>query len=112
MKIKLVIFDIDVQGHEAVRKRLRDITTSVFITTPTLSILQDRLYKRSTDSVEVIQKRIEMAKREVQRINEYDFLVINDNLDEAAKMLVLIAKSARLKTSTEEVNEFIQNWEF
>jgi guanylate kinase len=108
---KLVIFDIDVQGHDAVQNRLSDITTSVFITTPTLEELKRRLHSRSTDSEEVINKRIEMAKREVQRISEYDFLVVNDNLDEAAEVLISIAKAARMKIPTLQMNEFVQSWE-
>ncbi|MEO1937686.1 MAG: guanylate kinase, partial [Sulfurimonas sp.] len=59
---KLVIFDIDVQGNSAIQNRLGDITTSVFITPPTLSELKRRLQNRSTDSQEVINKRLEMAK--------------------------------------------------
>ncbi|MEW5831583.1 MAG: guanylate kinase [Campylobacterota bacterium] len=108
---KLVIFDIDVQGHDAVQNRLADITTSVFITTPTLEELKRRLYGRSTDSDEIIAKRIEMAKREVQRISEYDFLVVNDDLDTAAEVLVSIAKAARMKIPTLRINEFVQRWE-
>lgn len=108
---KLVIFDIDVQGHDAVQNRLSDITTSVFITTPSLEELKRRLHNRSTDSEEVISGRIEMAKREVQRISEYDFLVVNDNLDEAAEILISIAKAARMKIPTQQINEFVQAWE-
>ena len=52
-----------------------------------------------------------MAKREVQRISEYDFLIINDNLDEAAEVLTSIAKAARMKIATLEINEFVQKWE-
>jgi guanylate kinase len=108
---KLVIFDIDVQGHDAVQNRLSDITTSVFITTPTLEELKRRLHNRSTDSEEIINKRVEMAKREVQRISEYDFLIVNDDLASAAEVLVSIAKAARMKIPTLEINEFVQNWE-
>jgi len=108
---KLVIFDIDVQGHDAVQNRLGDITTSVFITTPSLKTLKQRLEKRSTDSQEIIDKRVEMAKREVQRISEYDYLVVNDVLEEAAEVMVSIAKAARMKIPTLQINEFVQNWE-
>ncbi len=108
---KLVIFDIDVQGHDAVQNRLGDITTSVFITTPSMEELKKRLHNRSTDSEEIIAKRIEMAKREVQRISEYDYLVVNDNLDQAAEILVSIAKAARMKIPTLQINEFVHRWE-
>ncbi len=108
---KLVIFDIDVQGNSAIQHRLGDITTSVFISPPTLSELKRRLEKRSTDSQEVIERRVNMAKREIQRVSEYDYLLINDNLDDAAEKLRLIAKTARFKKSSEEINEFVQKWE-
>lgn len=108
---KLVIFDIDVQGHDAVKNRLGDITTSVFTTTPTLQELKRRLHNRSTDSEEIINKRLEMAKREVQRISEYDYLVVNDDLDVASEVLISIAKAARMKIPTLQINEFVQHWE-
>jgi len=108
---KIVIFDIDVQGHDAVQNRLGDITTSVFITTPSLKELKHRLSARGTDTQEIIDGRIEMAAREVQRITEYDYLIINDKLDEAAKVLTKIACVARLKMPSMQISEFIHEWE-
>lgn len=108
---KLVIFDIDVQGNATILNRLGDITTSVFIAPPKLSILQERLQNRGSDTKDVIDRRIEMAKREIQRVSEYDFLVINDDFDTAAKKLKKIAQVARLKVTEQEINEFVRNWE-
>ncbi|WP_345993347.1 guanylate kinase [Sulfurimonas sp. HSL-1716] len=108
---KLVVFDIDVQGNMSVKNRFGDIATSVFITTPSLKELEHRLRVRGTDSEEIIQNRISMAKREVQRISEYEFFIVNDDLDKAAKHLVTIAKAARLKIPTSEINKFIIDWE-
>lgn len=108
---KIVIFDIDVQGHDAVQNRLGDITTSVFITTPSLKELKRRLSARGTDSQEVIDGRIQMATREVQRISEYDYLIINDDLDVAAVQLVAISQAARLKMPSMKISEFIHEWE-
>ncbi|WP_428737561.1 guanylate kinase [Sulfurimonas sp.] len=108
---KLVIFDIDVQGNTAVQNRLGDITTSVFITPPTLSELEKRLRKRSTDDEEVIERRIKMAKKEIQRVSEYEYLLINDDLKTVAQKLLLIAKTARFKMANEEINNFVQQWE-
>ena len=108
---KLVIFDIDVQGNMAVNNRLGDITTSVFITPPTLSVLKERLEARNTDAAEVIDNRIKMAKREIQRTAEYDYLVINDDLETAANVLRQIAITARLKIPHDKINEFVQKWE-
>ena len=108
---KLVIFDIDVQGNTAIKNRLGDITTSVFITPPSLSELKRRLENRSTDTQKVIDTRLKMAKREVQRMAEYEFLIINDKLDIAADVLRQIAITARLKIPQDRINNFIQNWE-
>jgi len=108
---KLVIFDIDVQGNAIVKNRLGDIITSVLIATPSLSVLKSRLQNRATDSQEIIDNRIEMAKREIQRVSEYDYLVINDDLDEAAKRLKTIVDIAKLKLSGAEINQFVQQWE-
>lgn len=108
---KLVVFDIDVQGNMSVKNRFGDITTSVFITTPSLKELEHRLRLRGTDREEIIQNRIQMAKREVQRISEYEFFVVNDDLEKAAKHLTTIAKAARLKIPTSKINKFIIDWE-
>ncbi|DAB30073.1 MAG TPA: guanylate kinase [Sulfurimonas sp. UBA12504] len=108
---KLVIFDIDVQGNATIVNRLGDITTSVFISPPTLSELKRRLEFRSTDTQEVIERRIDMAKREIQRISEYDFLIVNDNIDEAAETLKVIAYAAKVKIPGNEINDFVINWE-
>ncbi len=95
---KLVIFDIDVQGHEIVRKKLDNITTSVFITTPSLKELENRLNSRNTDSKEVIEKRIKNAKYEIKYYQKYDYFIVNDNLELASKELVSIANITRIKS--------------
>jgi guanylate kinase len=108
---KLVIFDIDVQGNAIVKNRIGDLLTSVFVTTPSLSVLKQRLNARATDSQDVIDKRIEMAKKEIQRVSEYDYLIVNDDLDEAAKKLKTIVEIAKMKISGNELNEFVSKWE-
>jgi len=108
---KLVIFDIDVQGHDAVQNRLADITTSVFVATPSLQELEKRLHSRGTDDIQIIEGRIQMAKKEIQRISEYDFLVVNDDLDDAAQNLITIAKAARMKIPSLELSAFSYNWD-
>ena len=107
---KLVIFDIDVQGHRLVRAKMNDITTSAFITPPTLSELETRLRARCTDNENVITQRIENAKEEICALEEYDFTIINDTVDDAAKEFVIVAKAARLKQSQEDEEEFITHW--
>jgi guanylate kinase len=107
---KLVIFDIDVQGHEIVRKKLNSITTSVFITTPSLEVLETRLNSRNTDSIEIIEKRIKNDKGEVEYFQDYDYLIINDDLQIAAKQLVCIANITRIKSKLFEKSSIVSNW--
>ena len=107
---KLVLFDIDVQGHRLVRAKMNDITTSAFITPPTLNELETRLRARCTDDESVIAQRIENAKVEIQAVGEYDFIIINDTIDDAAREFVIIAKAARLKQSQEDEEKFITHW--
>ena len=107
---KLVIFDIDVQGHEIVRTKLNSITTSVFITTPSLEVLESRLNSRNTDSIEIIEKRIKNAKGEVEYFQDYDYLIINDDLQTAAKQLVCVANITRIKSKLFEKKRVVSNW--
>ena len=98
------------QGHRLVRAKMNDITTSAFITPPTLTALEIRLRARCTDDESVIVNRVENAKDEIKAVGEYDFTIINDTVEEAAKQFVIVAKAARLKQSTEDEDKFILQW--
>jgi len=107
---KLVIFDIDVQGFEQVIDRLKDITTTVFITTPSIQELEKRLYSRDTDTKETIENRISNAQDEIKFTNRYDYLIINDNLEVAANQLISVATSAMIKSSLYDNNQIVKEW--
>ena len=107
---KLVIFDIDIQGHRLVRAKMNDITTSAFITPPSLSELENRLRTRCTDSEEVILNRLKNARDEIEAVSEYDFTIINDTVDAASEEFTIVAKAARLKYSKETEEQFITHW--
>ena len=107
---KLVIFDIDVQGFEQVINKLSAITTTVFITTPTINELEKRLYNRATDSKDVIEKRISNAKIEIDYIDKYDYFIVNDDLKIASDQLISVAKSSLIKASLYDKKEIISNW--
>jgi len=107
---KLVIFDIDVQGHEIVKKKFPLLTTSVFITTPTQKELEKRLIGRGTDSKEVIKKRLQNAKEEIKRANEYEFFIINDDFNKALNELEKIIEVAKVKKSLDFIEKFTANW--
>jgi len=108
---KLVIFDIDVQGHRLVRAKMGDYVTSAFITPPTLTELKRRLYARATDDSSIIERRIENAREEIKAVGEFDFVIINDEIPKASKAFATIANAARLKQSHEELENFIKIWD-
>ena len=108
---KVVIFDIDVQGHTLIRKQLDYLTTSVFITTPSLQELKNRLYNRATDNDKVIAQRIENAKKEIHQLDEYDYFIINDDLMTASKQLLSIIQCSQIKSSLLQKDDFISKWE-
>jgi len=107
---KLVIFDIDVQGHRLVRAKMNDITTSAFITPPTLAELETRLRARCTDDESVIRNRVENAKDEILAVGEYDFRIINDSIEKATKDFIVLANAARLKEGQEDEEKFLKDW--
>lgn len=107
---KLVIFDIDVQGHEIVRKKMDSVVTSVFITTPNLKELEERLNSRGTDAKDVIEKRVSNAKHEIKSFQKYDYFIINDDLVKASKELISIANITRIKTKLFNKDETIKSW--
>lgn len=107
---KLVIFDIDVQGQANLKKSFPNHTTSIFITTPNRSILEQRLKGRKSDSVEAIQKRLENALDEVKKLPSFDYLILNEDLEDSAKKLICIARSAFCKASLYDIEPFLQSW--
>jgi len=107
---KLVIFDIDVQGHRLARERMGDRITSAFITPPTLEELEHRLSGRSTDDPETIRRRLENAREEIAALEEYDFLIVNDDLERATEEFITIARAARLKPGREAARRFRERW--
>lgn len=107
---KLVIFDIDVQGHKILREKLSRYITSIFITTPSQKILKNRLISRDTDNLDIIDKRIKNALDELDSLDSYDYLVINDNLDTAIKQIETIIEISKLKAVGVDKNKFKNQW--
>jgi len=96
---KGVLMDIDVQGAEQVRECVRSSAAGdvlragfvdIFVAPPSLAELRDRLEGRKEDSAEVIQRRLDNAAAELERANEYMYVVVNDDLDTAYAELVRI----------------------
>jgi len=107
---KLVICDIDVQGHKIAREKFSNLITSVFVTTPDQKSLKERLINRGTDSEEVIKKRLANAVSEMTCISEYDYVLINDDFKMALHDLLSIAYASRKKMELMDLGEFISVW--
>jgi guanylate kinase len=87
-----------------------DLITSVFVTTPSLAELERRLKSRGTDDEEIIRKRIENALIEIEYISAYDFLIVNDDFEQALDAFIAVAKAARLKKGRKQALQFINEW--
>ncbi|WP_426413831.1 guanylate kinase [Bradyrhizobium ganzhouense] len=92
-----VLFDIDWQGTQQLREKARADVVSVFILPPSASDLEKRLHSRAQDSDEVIRKRMSRASHEMSHWAEYDYIVINHNVDDAFAEVQSILKAERLK---------------
>src|SRR5262245_22320818 len=88
-----VILDIDVQGAGQVRQKMPE-AISIFILPPSYDALRTRLLSRRKDSDEVMLKRLENARKEIQRYSEFDYIIINDDLPTASKSLSAIIHSS------------------
>ena len=82
-----MLFDVDVQGADALKKIYGDLAKVIFIEPPNITELEKRLRERKTDSEAQIQLRIENAKKELNRKNDYDYLIMNDEVDKAYSKL-------------------------
>jgi guanylate kinase len=91
-----ILLDIDVQGHQQVRRRLPE-ALSVFILPPSFPELSRRLRDRRSDAPEEIERRLQMAREEIAHWPEYDYLVVNDNLENATQALRAIVLAGRLR---------------
>jgi guanylate kinase len=89
------LFDIDYQGGQQIRRQWPSDSVLCFILPPTLAELERRLRRRATDSEDVIEKRLAMARKELAHYSEYDFLVVNEDLERAFAELSAIYTSAR-----------------
>jgi guanylate kinase len=91
-----ILFDIDYQGTLQLYERSRDDMVTVFILPPTIKELRARLERRAQDSAGTIEKRLRNAKLEMQHYNEYDYIIINDDLEASTQKVRSILAAARL----------------
>ncbi|MEO3429650.1 guanylate kinase [Pelagibius sp. CAU 1746] len=92
-----VLFDIDWQGTQQVREAAREDLVSVFILPPSTEELERRLYARAQDSEEVVRARMAKAADEMSHWAEYDYIIINDDVDRSVEQVEAILTAERLK---------------
>ncbi|MGC6454069.1 MAG: guanylate kinase [Candidatus Puniceispirillaceae bacterium] len=92
-----VLFDIDWQGTQQVANAARADLVSVFILPPSRAALRQRLVSRAQDSDEVVQDRMAKASDEISHYREYDYIVVNEDLDESVRAVTAILAGERLK---------------
>ena len=82
---KVVVFDVDAEGGINLKKIFGNQSLAIFIKPPSLFVLEQRLRNRRTESEENIKMRIEKANREMERASLFDYVLLNDNLENACK---------------------------
>lgn len=98
---KVIILKIDVQGCANIQKIYPDCV-SIFITPPSLSVLEHRLRKRGSETEDEIIRRLSIAENELTKIPEYNYVVINDELEKAVDDIKTIIKAELMKVSRSE----------
>jgi guanylate kinase len=100
-----VLLNVDVQGAATIRERTREdrelkrALVSVFLTPPSVGILEERLRKRGTDSAAVIQKRLSVARQEIAQWKNFDYLLISDSIKEDLRRMLVIVEAEKLRAA-------------
>ncbi len=107
---KAVILEIEVQGAEKIRNIYPDVI-SIFLMPPSVRVLEERLRGRNSEDEETINHRLVIAREEIRRASEYDYIVVNDTIENAVAQLDTIIKAERQKTSRNKkiISEVINN---
>jgi len=109
---KDVLLSVDVQGAATIREQAQDdpelkrAFVSVFLTPPSLAVLEERLKKRGTESQAVIQKRLSVARQEIAQWKNFDYLLISRTIDEDLRRMMAIVEAEQMHSSRVQPPEF------
>ncbi|ASY68249.1 guanylate kinase [Sinorhizobium fredii USDA 205] len=92
-----MLFDIDWQGAQQLQEKMAGDVVSIFILPPSMAELQSRLHRRAEDTEEVIATRLANSRAEIEHWREYDYIVVNDDLDRAFSSVRSIIEAERLR---------------
>ncbi len=107
---KIVIFDIDVQGFFQVSKKLKEKIVSVFIITKDKNELKKRLIKRNADTAEHLEQRLQNAREEMKELDKYDYLIINENLEQSYEALKSVFIAQKHETKAHNLEQIQNLW--
>jgi guanylate kinase len=99
---KDLVLDIDVQGARQLKDKIEEVAVTIFVLAPSRQILEQRLRARSEDAEAVIQRRLREAAEEIRRYRDYDYVLVNDQVEESTENLVAIVRAERVRRSRME----------
>jgi guanylate kinase len=109
---KDVLLSVDVQGAATIREQaqeepeLKRALVSVFLTPPTLTVLEERLRKRGTDSPAVIQKRLSVARQEIAQWKNFDYLLLSASISQDLRRMLAIVEAEKMRAERVQAPEF------
>lgn len=104
-----VLFDVDWQGADSLREQAKDDVVSVFVLPPTAGALEERLKARAQDSDDVVARRMAGASNEIQHWNDYDYVLVNFDVEQSVAAVHAVLAAERLKrTRLTGLDSFVQ----
>ncbi len=104
-----VLFDVDWQGADSLREQAKDDVVSVFVLPPTAGALEERLKARAQDSDDVVVRRMAGASNEIQHWNDYDYVLVNFDVEQSVAAVHAVLAAERLKrTRLTGLDSFVQ----
>ena len=107
-----VLLNVDVQGAATIREKaqedaeLKRALVSVFLTPPSMAVLEERLRKRGTDSQPVIQKRLGVARQEIAQWRHFDYLLLSSSIEEDLRRMLGIVEAEKMRSARVQAPEF------
>jgi guanylate kinase len=109
---KDVLLNVDVQGAATIRAKaqedeeLQRALVSVFLTPPSVNIVEERLRKRGTDSPAVIQKRLSVARQEIAQWRHFDYLLLSSSIREDLRRMLAVVEAEKMRSRRSQAPEF------
>lgn len=109
---KDVLLNVDVQGAATIREKAQEVAElkhaliSVFLTPPSMAVLEERLRKRGTDSAPVIQKRLGVAREEIAQWRHFDYLLLSRSIEEDLRRMLAIVEAEKMRSRRVRAPEF------